>query len=308
MAVITLTLSPAYDIHAYCDTFASERENHVRMISRDAGGKGLNISRALAEYGIKSTALIILGEENSADFENSVFDEGITVCAIKTRGRIRENLTVHTKDGKETRISFDGSPLDSSVIGELRKRLTLRRGDVLTVTGSIPAGINIESLKEYLFRLKDSGVKTVIDSRSLALSDISDIKPWLIKPNAEEISKYLGREIYDVESAIEAARQISEVGAENAIISLGEMGAVLSADGRIFVGRVPKIDTVSTIGAGDSMIAGFIAAAQSEYDISEAFIHALAFGSAACLSEGSLPPTKSNIQELIKKVEIFEED
>ena len=308
MAIVTLTLSPAYDIHAYCDSFCAEAENHVRLLARDAGGKGLNISRALGEYSVKSTAVILLGEENSADFENSSFNRNITLCTLKTRGRIRENITVHTAKGNETRISFEGFSADNSVISVLHESLKLNKGDVLTVTGSIPAGIDVKSLKEYLLHLKDSGVKIVIDSRSMTLEDIAEIKPWLIKPNAEEVTKYLHKKITDTSSAISAVRELSALGVKNAIISLGELGAVLSADGKIFVGRAPKIDTVSTIGAGDSMIAGFIAATESECDIIEAFKCALAFGSAACLSEGTLPPSKSNIQELINKVEIFEEN
>ena len=206
MAIITLTLSPAYDIHAYCDSFLSERENHVKLLSKDAGGKGLNISRALGEYGVKSTALILLGDENPTDFENSSFNEKISLSIIKTHGRIRENITVHTKDGKETRISFDGFSADGSVISEMKKRLSLKHGDLITLTGSIPSGIDIGELKKYLFYLKDNGIKIIIDSRSMSLSDIADIKPWLIKPNEEEISKYLNREINDLESAISAVR------------------------------------------------------------------------------------------------------
>lgn len=307
MAITTLTLSPAYDIHAYCGSFSAERENLVKLLSRNTGGKGLNISRALAEYGVKSTALILLGDENSADFENSISDGNITLWTLKTNGRIRENITVHTATGMETRISFEGFSADNSVLDKLKERLALRGGDVLTVTGRIPSGIDIERLKEYLLELRDKGIKIILDSRSLSLRDIEEIKPWLIKPNAEEISEYLNREIHDVRSAISAACKLSSLGAENVIVSLGELGAVLSSRGKLFTAKAPKIDTVSTIGAGDSMIAGFIAATEYDKDIKEAFGYAVAFGSAACLSEGSFPPTKSNIQSLINKIEIHEE-
>lgn len=207
----------------------------------------------------------------------------------------------------ETRISFEGFSADNSVLDKLKERLALRGGDVLTVTGRIPSGIDIERLKEYLLELRDKGIKIILDSRSLSLRDIGEIKPWLIKPNAEEISEYLNREIHDVRSAISAARKLSSLGAENVIVSLGEIGAVLSSRGKLFTAKAPKIDTVSTIGAGDSMIAGFIAATEYDKDIKEAFGYAVAFGSAACLSEGSFPPTKSNIQSLINKIEIHEE-
>ncbi len=307
MDIITLTLSPAYDVHVYAPSFLIGRENHVKTISNNCGGKGLNISRALGEYGIKNTAILLLGDENCEVFENTVLNKNIVPRVLKTNGRIRENITVHTDSGEETRISFDGFSADGSVISKLRESLLLRCGDILTVTGSIPPGIDIKEFLEYLSELKESGIKIVIDSRSLSLADIAKIKPLLIKPNAEEVSKYLNREIKEIKEAVFAASELSALGVENVIISLGELGAVLSAQGRTFIAKAPKIDTVSTIGAGDSMIAGFIAATKSGMDIEEALKYAVAFGSAACLSEGSLPPEKSNIQSLINKIEIHEE-
>ena len=308
MEIITLTLSPAYDVHVYCNTFLAGRENHVKLVSKSSGGKGLNISRALSEYGIKSHAVMLLGNENCADFEKSVSTENITPCLLKINGRIRENITVHTAVGEETRISFEGFSANSAILPEIEKMLSLQKGDVLTVTGSIPTGVDIGGLKRYLSKLKKTGARIVVDSRSLSLSDIEDIKPWLIKPNAEEVSKYLNREVTDVTSAISAARELSCLGAENVIVSLGRLGAVLSVDGKIFVGKAPKIDVISTIGAGDSMIAGFIAAEKEEKDVIERLRYAVAFGTAACLSEGSMPPERNKILSLLNEIQIHEEN
>ena len=308
MEIVTLTLSPAYDVHVYCNTFLAGRENHVKLVSKSSGGKGLNISRALSEYGIKSHAVMLLGNENCADFEKSVSTENITPCLLKINGRIRENITVHTADGEETRISFDGFSANSAVLSEIEKMLSLQKGDVLTVTGSIPEGVDIPELKLYLSKLKKTGVRIVLDSRSLSLSDIEEIKPWLIKPNAEEVSQYLGRDILDVANAVSAVRELSRLGAKNVIVSLGGLGAVLAADGKIFVGKTPKIDVISTIGAGDSMIAGFIAAAKEENDAIERFRYAIAFGSAACLSAGTMPPEKNKILSLLNEIQIHEEN
>lgn len=308
MEIVTLTLSPAYDAHVYCDEFLAGRENHVKLISKNSGGKGLNISRALSEYGIKSLAVMLLGNENRSEFEASLSTDNVTPLILKTEGRIRENITVHTAVGEETRISFEGFSANSAVLPEIEKMLSLQKGDVLTVTGSIPTGLDIGGLKRYLSKLKKTGARIVVDSRSLSLSDIEDIKPWLIKPNAEEVSKYLDREVTDVTSAISAARELSRLGAENVIVSLGGLGAVLSVDGKIFVGKAPKIDVISTIGAGDSMIAGFIAAEKEEKDAIERLRYAVAFGTAACLSEGSMPPERNKILSLLNEIQIHEEN
>jgi fructose-1-phosphate kinase PfkB-like protein len=169
-------------------------------------------------------------------------------------------------------------------------------------------GVDIEKLKDYLISLRQDGVRIILDSRSLSISDIEEIEPWLIKPNAEEVSHYLNRDIRDISSAISAVKELSRFGSANVIISLGEFGAVLSANGRILTADTPKIDAISTIGAGDSMIAGFISAEKEEKDIGECFRYAVAFGTAACLSEGSTPPEKSKILSLLNEIQIHEEN
>ena len=304
MDIITLTLSPAFDVHAYCEDFKAGRENHVKLLSRDAGGKGLNISRALYEYGIVSEAVILLGDEGGDEFERAVQNLNIPIHSAYTHGRIRENLTVHSKDG-ETRVSFEGFCTDFSVIDEIDKAISLKEGDVLTVTGSIPSGIDIERLKKYLLKLKSRGIRIVIDSRSFSLSDIKDVGPWLIKPNGEEISAYLGCEIKDFGMLVGFADEIGAFGAEIVIISLGELGAMLFEDGNILTAKPPKIYTVSTIGAGDSMIGGFIAGLAEGLSKKEAFALSVAFGTAACLTEGSRPPRKKDISDVIKKIKIY---
>ena len=305
MKIITLTLSPAYDVHAYSDKFDVGRENLARILSRDAGGKGLNISRALTEYGVENTAVLLLGDEDSWDFEEAVKKANINSQILKTTGRIRENITIHTDCG-ETRISFTGVSASTETLSEIKKLTRLCRGDILTVTGRIPEGIPLSELKSYLVELKERGIRIVIDSRSFTLLDIADVKPWLIKPKYEDISEYMKKDIKDIDSAIDSAKEIFNMGIDLVLISLGKEGAVLFDGKKALCAGVPEINTVSTIGAGDSMIAGFIAGISEGKDTVEALRYASAFGVSACLTEGTCPPKKAQIQEMTKKIKIYE--
>ena len=153
MRIYTLTLCPAYDVHAYADTFECGRENLITARTRDAGGKGVNISRALLSHGVSSIAIILCGNENSAEFEKQIKENGINADFIFTDGRIRENITVHTPRG-ETRISFAGASVKECAIEEVKQRLRIDNGDIVTFTGRIPDGISVASVKDLIKQIK----------------------------------------------------------------------------------------------------------------------------------------------------------
>ena len=178
----------------------------------------------------------------------------------------------------------------------------LSEGDVLTLTGRVPRGVSILEVKSFLKSLISRGVKVVIDSRSFALSDLIEVKPYLIKPNEEEIAEYIKGSVKTRDEAILAARLLHNEGIENVIISLGEKGAVMVSDGGEYSIGAPDINAVSTIGAGDSSIAGFLAAVAEGKEGEERLKYAVAFGSAACLTSGTNPPQKEKITEFLKQL------
>lgn len=306
MKIITVTLSPAIDIHCSTDSFTAERENFAKITSRDAGGKGINISRALLACGIKNTALVAVGDKNADGLLASLSSDGLDCEAIWTQGLIRENITVHTIGAKETRLSFDGFCGDSALLEEVEQYLceNIKKGDIVALAGSIPSGVDIESVKAVVLRLKSLGADVIVDSRSFKPSDIIECKPFLIKPNEEEIIAYIGAEIASVEDAAKAAISIYKKGVENVMISLGAHGAVLACADGIYFANAPTIEAISTIGAGDSSIAGFIAAYKDKKAACECLKTAVAYGSAACLTEGTKPPRKEDIDNFIAEIEI----
>lgn len=302
MRIYTITLNPAYDIHAEAEHFLPYHENLARVTSRDAGGKGVNISRALKNAGVENTALVVVGQDNSADFTAALSADCLDTVIFKTEGRIRENITLHSADAPETRISFSGFALNESILQKIADTITVDGDTVITFTGRVPNGISIDAVKSFLLSLKKGGAKIVIDSRSFTLSDIFEVSPYLIKPNEEEIAEFLGEKIGTIEKAAAAALKIHKEGVENVMISLGGLGAVLACREGVFSASAPKITPISTIGAGDSSIAGFISAANEPCDTR--LKRAIAFGSAACLTAGSRPPLLADIEKLLDSIEV----
>lgn len=298
MKIITLTLNPAYDIHCYTENFKPFRENLAQITSNDVGGKGINISRALTENGIDNTAFLIVGDQNCEHFLKNLEKEKIKYESLVVPGRIRENITLHTKDMPETRISFSGFDINKEAINKVKDYILKQdlKDTIVTFSGRVPNGVDIFCIKELLVEIKLRQGKVVLDSRSFSRTDIIDISPWLIKPNEEEICMYTDILVNDINSASKAAESLRNKGIENVMISLGDKGAVLCCKDGIFVQEAHKIDAVSTIGAGDSSIAGFIAAISENLDYQTALKYSVAYGTAACLESGTKPPTPENIK------------
>ena len=152
MKIITLTLSPAFDTHCHAETLRLEHENLIHMDLCQAGGKGVNISRALVSCGTESLALAVLGEENADSFCRNLTADGVTYEAITVPGRIRENITIHVADGTETRLSYPGFAVTADLLDRVaEKLLPLTDGDtVITMTGRVPQGIAVEAVTDLL--------------------------------------------------------------------------------------------------------------------------------------------------------------
>ena len=303
MKIITITLNPAFDIHGVCKNFRPFHENLTEITSKDIGGKGINISRALSDNGIENTALVVLGRENANDFKAALSLSKLKTEEIILEGRIRENITIHSSNAPETRISFKGFEADSSLLFKIKSIICdkVDADTVIAFAGSVPTGVSLEDVKEMLSEFKKSGAKIVIDSKSFKMQDLIDCAPWLIKPNDEEIFEYAGREPKNLEDAAKEAEKIRIRGIENVMISLGAKGAVLACSDGCFIAEAPSVSAISTIGAGDSSIAGFLAATQKGLSAKDVLKTAVSYGSAACLTEGTKPPRKDDIEALLKK-------
>ena len=305
MKILTLTLSAAFDIHCKAEGLSVNCENLVEVTDFNAGGKGVNVSRALNSFGVMVKTLVVLGKENSDEFANKLKKENISLQIIETEGRTRENITIHTSDGNETRISFTAAEVPEDLIATVKDFTDRNVGkdDVIVMAGRLPSGIKMSDVIDYLIFEREGGVKVIIDSKSFTVNDLYLVKPYLIKPNEEEIAVYCGREVHTLEEAIEAGRELNKNGIENVMITLGKLGSVLVCNDGCYTVLAPEIEPVSTIGAGDSSIAGFIYGLYLSCTKKECLRYATAFGSAACMTSGTNPPERDVVGKLFDKVE-----
>lgn len=303
MNVVTVTLNPAFDMHCFCKDFRAYRENFAVVTELDAGGKGVNISRALAAADGESRTIVAVGRENGSEYLKALDAGKVNYTAVMIDGRIRENITVHTENAPETRISFGGFTADVALLSEIEAAVgKTDENTIVTFSGKNPQGIDIADIKALIKRVKSTGARIALDSSSFEIADVFDTGAWLIKPNEEEVARYSGISAPDIEQIIEFSLRARKSGIENVMVSLGGRGAVLVCEEGIFSAQPPKIEAVSTIGAGDSSIAGFIKAASEGKKPEECLRMAVAFGSAACLTPGTRPPERNDIEKLLSAV------
>ncbi len=309
MKCITLTLNPAFDRHCHVPAFSLYREHLATSDVCEAGGKGVNISRAMCANKVDNLALVVIGKENEAQFSQALENDGLNFVSLCVEGRVRENLTIHTDNGPETRVSFAGFECDDSLLDKVYSLMENQLGadTILTFTGRVPSGVSMDAVMRFLEKVNAQGTRVVIDSKSFStLDSLIDAKPWLIKPNGEEISEYLGKEIDGFEQTVEAARDIHARGIENVMISLGEKGALLVSGEGTYICTPPRIEAKSTIGAGDSSIGGFIAATLEGFGARESLCRSVAYGSAACMRDGTLPPLPQDVADILSKITVTE--
>ena len=306
MNIVTLTLNPAFDRHCHIADFATGHEFLAADTQMDAGGKGVNISRALTVNGVDNQAVIVVGDRNAAAFCEQLDEVGMTYRTVTVAGRIRENLTIHTDTGEETRIAFTGFSVDRAVLDRVAEMTKpwMTTDTVVTLTGRMPQGASMDDLQTLIADLKSCGARVVIDSRSFTKDDLVAARPWLIKPNQEEISMYLNRSVDGFDDALAGARELCAAGIEQVMVSLGEQGAMLVTADKTYVATAPRVTVRSTVGAGDSSIAGFLSAVKEGCTPDVCLARAIAFGSAACETAGTMPPTPDAVVRLIKDVTI----
>lgn len=305
MRIITITLNPAFDIHCHASGFQPYHENFVKTTAVDAGGKGINLSRALLANGLPNETVVVVGKENAAPYQDALEKCGLQVVSVATEGRIRENITIHEADRPETRISFDGFTCRGEILREIGLRIGNVDSDtVVAFTGSAPKGIEARDILLFLEQFRVQGAKIVMDSRSIPFPDLLAFKPWLIKPNQEEAALFAGRNVDSIDDAVAVAKTFSLAGIENVLLTLGGDGAVLACRDGLFRATVPVLDVKSTIGAGDSTIAGFIHGTICQLPTEDVLRRAMAYGAAACLQEGTLPPRKEDVEAIARDVAI----
>lgn len=246
---------------------------------------------------MKNTALVLLGRDNSEEFEKMLTRDGVNYIHECTDGEIRENVTVHSDT--ETRISLETAGISEDACLHLLSTAggLVRQGDLVAFSGRLPVGVDKRKIVKSLKSLSGSGAKLFVDTNSFDMDDIRKLRPYLIKPNEFELAEITGENISSRDDVLRAGKMLCAAGNCRVLVSLGERGAMLVTEDGAYFARAPKIDAVSTIGAGDSTLAGFISAKAEGRSDSDALVRSVAWGTAKCTEAGTLPPKKDTARK-----------
>ncbi|MFA6134836.1 MAG: hexose kinase [Phycisphaerae bacterium] len=286
--IITVTLNAAIDRIIEVEGLTLGAHQVGREVLRVAAGKGFNVSRALAAMGVSSTASGFLGAENRAIFDAELSARGIGDQFITLPGHTRENITItDPRSGQDTHIRDVGLAVNAAAMGQLARRLTqlAKPGNVIIFSGSLPPGISADSFAALVESCISGGARVAVDTNGPALSAVAGKRLWLVKPNVEELSQLVGRELADDRARLQAAKSLADR-ISNVILTAGSQGAYLFAGGLMLHG-VSEVDgqvVRNTVGCGDVMLAAYVASLWRGDEVRTAFIHAIACASAAAAS------------------------
>ena len=302
--IYTVTFNPSLDYIVSVKDFRPGMTNRTSSELMLAGGKGINVSIVLGNLGIKSTALGFIAGFTGDEIVRRLHNGGINSEFIKINDGIsRINIKLKSIDGTE--INGQGPHIDSSHIEQLMNRLRrLESGDVLVLAGSIPAGISDNIYKDIMDMLKDKGVQIVVDATSRLLTNVLEYNPFFIKPNQHELGDIFNVTLNTQQEVIPYALELKKMGAVNVCVSMGGKGAILVADdGNVYKAKAPDGILKNSVGAGDSLVAGFLSGWIEKKDYEYAFRKGVATGSASAFSERLA--TNGEVNDLIGKVTII---
>lgn len=285
--IYTVTFNPALDYVVRVDHFTLGAVNRTEQESIYYGGKGLNVSAVLSTLGYGNTALGFVAGFTGEEIERGVKGLGFQSDFIRVEKGL-SRINVKLKSQEETEINGMGPEITGKDVKQLFEKLDrLTAGDVLVLSGSIPKSIDDDIYEQIMKSLDGRGVRTVVDATKDLLINVLPYQPFLIKPNNHELGEMFGVTLHGPEEIISYGKRLQEKGARNVLISMAGDGAILITEqGEVFRMGVPKGTVKNSVGAGDSMVAGFIAGYLENGSYKHALRLGSAAGSASAFSEG----------------------
>jgi 1-phosphofructokinase len=258
--ILTLTLNPALDLTVELARLEPGQVNRSDGMHAHAAGKGVNVAQVLADLGHALTVSGFLGEDNAQVFETLFAQRGFVDAFIRVPGETRSNIKLAEQDGRITDLNGPGPMVDEAAQQALLARLEqIAPGhDVVVVAGSLPRGVSPQWLQALILRLKKLGLNVALDTSGEALRVALAAGPWLIKPNTEELADALGCEVVSEAAQAQAAQRLHAQGVEHVVISHGADGVNWFSVGSALHASPPKVTVASTVGAGDSLLAGML--------------------------------------------------
>ncbi len=298
--VYTVTFNPAIDYVVHTDEIIVGGVNRTKSEEIFFGGKGINVSMVLSELGIKTKALGFIAGFTGDAIEKGVAEKGVETDFVKLENGF-SRINVKIKSDAETELNGQGPNIDVKALDKLFEKLdALRDGDTLVLAGSIPNSLPADIYEKILERLQSKKIKTVVDATKNLLMNVLKYKPFLIKPNNHELGEMFGVTLKTNSEIAEYAQKLKNMGAVNVLVSMAGDGALLlDENGKTHICGVCKGTVRNSVGAGDSMVAGFIAGLQNG-DYEYALKLGTAAGGATAFSDGLAKRTL--IDELIKQL------
>ncbi len=304
--IYTLTLNPALDRTLFIRNLKADDSNRIELEERYAGGKGIDVSRILNELDIRNVAMGFAGGFSGDELEGRLINEGIGCSFIRIREETRTNiilndLTTH----KQTVFSAKGPEIEPFELMKLVRLIEeADQPEYVIISGSLPEGVEPEIYRRIIEVMRKRGAFVALDTDGNALRSGITAKPHLIKPNIHELSRLVGSELHSDEEVVSAAKGIREEGVDNVLVSMGPRGILMVTENKILHAVPPQVSVVNTIGAGDSAVAGFIAARKKGLSVEDCLKFAVAAGTATTLQTGTALGKKEDIEALTLKVQL----
>lgn len=298
--IYTVTFNPAIDYIVHTETMQVGQVNRSQGEELYFGGKGINVSFVLHELGLPSKALGFVAGFTGAAIEAGIQEQGIATDFVHLDSGF-SRINVKIKSGEETELNGQGPNISEAAVAELFEKLNqLQDGDILILAGSIPNTMPADSYEKILAHLSDKKIKVVVDATKDLLLKVLPYHPFLIKPNNHELGELFGVTLHSIEEIATYAKKLQEMGAQNVLISMAGDGALLIDEtGKQHVCGVCKGTVKNSVGAGDSMVAGFVAGSMHG-DYEAALKLGTAAGGATAFSEGLAQ--RAEIERLLQQL------
>ncbi|MFC0270767.1 1-phosphofructokinase [Metabacillus herbersteinensis] len=301
--IYTVTLNPSVDYIVEVEQFELGSLNRTKADTKYPGGKGINVSRVLKRLGIESQVLGFIGGFTGDFVEKFLLNEKIAVDFVEVDADTRINIKLKT--GAETEINGIGPSISEAQLAHFYKKIErLRQGDFIVLAGSIPGTLPSSIYVDLAKNCMEKGIRVIADVSGDALTKVLSTNPFLVKPNHHELGEVFGVEIDSVEDAHYYGKKLIDCGVQNVIVSLAEKGALFINKEASYLASVPKGTVKNSVGAGDSVVAGFISAYSTGKSLMDSFQIGVASGSATAFSMELCK--KEEVTKLLPQVEIKE--
>lgn len=301
--IYTVTLNPSIDYVIELDSLNHGSVNRVNEENIYPGGKGINVSNILNELGYKNIALGFISGFTGKYIVDSMIAKNLNCDFIElSNGFTRINVKI--KSNEETEVNGNGPNISEEDLQKLYDKIdNLKNGDILVLAGSIPSTVDDKLYENIMKRLEDKNIKIVVDATKNLLLNVLKYNPFLIKPNNHELAEMFNVELNTTQDIIFYAEKLKEMGAQNVLISMGKDGALLvSEDNQVLISSVAKGEVVNSVGAGDSMVAGFISGYLKSQNYEDALRLGAASGGATAFSSDLA--IREFIDKLVKEIKI----